>query len=211
MEKSNGRVKGKNGGISNGSDVATFALVASSLSSRGEGVDRAVLALSGVDNVCTTKLRTGFKFKTECVMSAFWMDLDSVVMLGEEGVFRDRKYRDRGIEGLGSGGSTTVLPTEMLDIGGELSEGQIVHAFIEATVIAALDISSGIVDPDDVLVSTRTESKEATFARVGEKLLARFGVSGFDPDTTTKGTEVGEIIFGASGCFMRRLSSTTTR
>jgi hypothetical protein len=143
-------------------------------------------------------------------MSALGVDFDGVVAFGEERVLGDVEDWNSGGKRFRVGRSIGVVATKMLHIWWKFSEGEIIHAFIKSTVIAALDNTGSVINPDDVLVSARTEAEEATFASVGEELLARFGISGLDPDTTTKGAKTGEVILGASGSFMSRGGSTAT-
>jgi hypothetical protein len=94
-----------------------------------------------------------------------------------------------GIVGSRNASVGRVGSLEKLDIGGKLLSSQIIHTFIESTVIGILDAIGGGIVPYNTLGTAREETEVDTFASIGDVLDAALGTGGFDPYTTSKSTE----------------------
>mmetsp|Transcript_20761 Transcript_20761/g.57389 ORF Transcript_20761/g.57389 Transcript_20761/m.57389 type:complete len:267 (+) Transcript_20761:1422-2222(+) len=94
---------------------------------------------------------------------------------------------------------------KMLDVGGNLGDGEIVHAFVKASVFGDFYTGGFDVIPKDVVGSIGEETKEEAFAGVGAE-LGRAAARRADPDATAERAHASEVILFVGGKFKRRFS-----
>ena len=116
--------------------------------------------------------------------------------MGERVGFEEKTGNDR-IVGFSRKGFAKFGALKMLDVGRDFGNRQVVHAFVETSMLGNFDTLGVNIVPEDILSSVGKKTKKETFARVRDEFCTST-TRRANPDTATKGAKVSKIVFVTS-------------
>jgi len=116
--------------------------------------------------------------------------------MGERVGFEEKTGNDR-IVGFSRKGFAKFGALKMLDVGRDFGNRQVVHAFVETSMLGNFDTLGVNIVPEDILSSVGKKTKKETFVRVWDEFCTTT-TRRANPDTTTKRTKISKVVFGTS-------------
>ena len=144
-------------------------------------------------NVHTTIDFISVQEKTKSGMAA--TDLESLGVSSGKGIEPEGELRNRRLSIFSRKRITLLSALEMHNIGRDLIQGQVIHAFIKPGMSGKLDLVCSWVISQDVLGGIRNETKKDAFDGVVAELDFA-ATRGPNPNSTTKSAEAREILLG---------------
>ena len=115
-----------------------------------------------------------------------------------KGIGAEKKAGDGSFGFFGWERGAVVGALKVLDIRWDFVDRKVIHTFIKTGMFGNFNALGIHIIPKNVAGGVGKETKKDAFARVRDKFRAATA-RGANPDTTTKGAEVGEIVGSASG------------
>ena len=192
-QSSNGLVKGEDRSIIDFGDKGTSKLVASGLVGGKE------LGSTGVrfDTRDESAIGKGVLGESKSKVGIGTTNFHGLGESVGEGIQTEVKLVNGGVTGVRGKGLAILESMKMDNIGRERIGWKIIHSFVKTGMFGNLDSRSFRVKPQNVLGCVGKETKKDAFDRVGFKLgFATMGRT--NPNSATKGTELGEVILATS-------------